>query len=153
MIFGYPVIDRSQSDVELAKSMKERGWNNLSNDEKEEWSKGLKGALNLKDIHRVVNNIRYIAKAYNINVILSDIPDVFINEKYLREIETALMLINNNLESTPVLPYNVYEKWNEIESILKQKFEMITENKIKTQGETAYRLGFRVGSDKGVFKI
>ena len=48
-----PVTDRTQDDVEYAKSLLKKTWKTLSESEKEEYLNGLKGCLNLADLERI----------------------------------------------------------------------------------------------------
>lgn len=51
------ITDRSQSDVERVLELLEKGWQNFSDDEKAEWNKDMKGALNMSDLLRIQNNV------------------------------------------------------------------------------------------------
>lgn len=148
MIFKYPIIDRTQTDVEFAKLLKSKGWQNLTDEEKEQWRNGLKGALNLKDVQRVLNNLEYINTDKNYQLIIPTQDDYIVYDNLFESIYWLLFFIYND---APILPYTTYERWNEIESLLQT-----TLNEIKTKGTKeveSYRLGFRVGSEKGVVKV
>lgn len=61
------VTDRTLSDVEIAKSLIKRGFQNLTDSEKEAFLAGLKGAYNYIDFNRVESAVEYLSqKLYNI---------------------------------------------------------------------------------------
>ena len=62
-----PVTDRTQDDVEYAKSLLKKTWKTLSESEKEEYLNGLKGCLNLADLERIENNIQFLLDALQID--------------------------------------------------------------------------------------
>ena len=63
MINGLEMItNRTQSDVTFAKSMIKKGWNNLTDDEKDLFLRGLKGAYNYTDFNRVGEATSYLAE-------------------------------------------------------------------------------------------
>lgn len=149
MIFKYPVVDRSREDVEYAKGLKAKGWKNFTEEEKEKWKNGLKGALNLDDVKRVLNNLEYVNQYKRYQLIVPSQDDYIVNDNIFEDLYWLLFFVYND---APLLPYNDHEKWNEIEQLLQSTMEEIKKNSIETN-ETAYRLAFRVGSDKGVIKI
>lgn len=63
------VTDRTLSDVEIAKSLIRRGFQNLTDLEKEAFLLGLKGAYNYIDFNRVESAVEYFSQR------LYDIPD------------------------------------------------------------------------------
>lgn len=150
MIFKFPITDRTESDITKYHALYSKGWQNMTDGEKEEWLKGMKGALNLKDVQRVLNNIEFINRAMGLGLTVSTYDDYFIDTSIFEQIK---YLLECEYKTAPNLPYNTIDKWNEIEEILKQCFLLVSENAIKYEGETAYRLAFRVGSQKGVFKV
>lgn len=61
------VTDRTLSDVEIAKSLIRRGFQNLTNSEKEAFLLGLKGAYNYTDVNRVEGVIECLStRLYNV---------------------------------------------------------------------------------------
>lgn len=146
-VFLYPITDRSKDDILLYNNMFQKGWKNFSDEEKELWSKGMKGALNTTDINRVQNNIEYLADLQGIDVTVTYIDSLFFTPDIEEEIQGNIETITGHL---PRLPLNTFEKWNDIEQALKEKFVQLTMNGITH--ENAYRLAFEVGSEKGVVK-
>lgn len=62
MINGIELVtDRSLSDVEIAKSLIKKGLQGMTDEEKDYFLAGLKGAYNYTDINRVESAIRYLA--------------------------------------------------------------------------------------------
>lgn len=57
LLWQQAVTDRSQNDVERVLELLEKRWKNFTDDEKSEWSGGMKGALNLSDLLRIQNNV------------------------------------------------------------------------------------------------
>lgn len=120
-----PVTDRTQDDVEYAKSLLKKTWKTLSESEKEEYLNGLKGCLNLADLERIENNIQFLLDALQIDSSSSmngipTIPDTSYFEK-MKENVTRIYNKGPILETTPSipeLPFNDFQKINHIEKIL-----------------------------------
>lgn len=53
------ITDRSESDVLLAKNLIKKGFQNMTDDEKNSFLSGLKGAYNYSDVNRVETAIKY----------------------------------------------------------------------------------------------
>lgn len=51
------IYDRTEDDVYEAQRFEQMDWKDFSDDEKEQWFAGLKGAFNYTDWNRIVNNI------------------------------------------------------------------------------------------------
>ncbi len=56
------IVDRTISDVEIAKSLIRKGLSNMTNDEKQAFLSGLKGAYNYIDVNRVESVVEYLAE-------------------------------------------------------------------------------------------
>jgi hypothetical protein len=56
------IIDRSNSDVEIAKALIKKGFQNMTNQEKQSFLEGLKGAYNYTDFNRVETCVDYLVK-------------------------------------------------------------------------------------------
>lgn len=56
------ITDRSLSDVEIAKSLIKKGFQNMTNEEKQSFLSGLKGAYNYTDVNRVESAVEYLAE-------------------------------------------------------------------------------------------
>lgn len=150
MLFKFPITDRSEEDILVYKELFAKGWSNFTDAEKEEWLEGLKGAINHKDINAIQNNIELINRYMDLGLTVTTLDGWFVDTSIFEEIRYNLM---RECKEAPDLPYNTYQKWNEVEQLLKDCYVMMTEKAIKYKGETAYRLGLRVGSQKGIFKI
>lgn len=51
------ITDRTYADVHKLKEYEKRGWENMDEDEQQEWLQDLKGSFNLSDLKRITNNI------------------------------------------------------------------------------------------------
>lgn len=56
------ITDRSSSDVALAKSLIKKGFQNMTDNEKETFLSGMKGAYNYTDVNRVESVVSYLAE-------------------------------------------------------------------------------------------
>lgn len=56
------ITDRSSSDVVLAKSLIKKGFQNMTDNEKETFLSGMKGAYNYTDVNRVESAVSYLAE-------------------------------------------------------------------------------------------
>ena len=124
-ILPWFVYDRTQGDIMRAEYLKEKGWNNFSAEEKEEWLKGLKGCLNYLDLKRIENNIAIISKLIKMELTtyqgrIPELPgmtyfdDLLYNMQQLRSSGYA----KADTPAVPVQPINTYQKLNDIEKIL-----------------------------------
>ena len=127
------VTDRSQSDVEHAMELLKKGWQSFSQEEKEEWQDGLKGALNRADLERIQNNIQLLSDVLELDLAVEAIPDIpkinFYNTLVQNvEVIRGAYCIHSNTPSTPNAPLNTYQKWNDIEKILLDVYEILLNN-------------------------
>lgn len=124
-ILPWFVFDRTEDDVEYAKNLKNKGWNNLTENEKKEWMAGLKGCLNKSDLKRIENNIAVISPLLKIDLLtyqgrIPEVPD----ETYFKHLLSNIRILRNSgyarmdTPETPEYPPNTYEKINSIEKIL-----------------------------------
>lgn len=56
------VTDRTYTDVLKVREYNERGWNELSEEERQEWLAGMKGAFNCTDMNRINEALNFIEK-------------------------------------------------------------------------------------------
>lgn len=63
------VYDRTAEDVARVKELRMIGWQNLSDEQKQEWLGGLKGAFNLSDVKRNENNCFVLAQLLNVSLV------------------------------------------------------------------------------------
>ena len=54
------ITDRTQSDITRWRTLHDKGWANMTADEKTEWTAGMKGAYNATDLNRVNNALIYL---------------------------------------------------------------------------------------------
>lgn len=54
------VTDRSQSDVARIKTLRKKGWSNMTEAEQEEYLAGMKGAYNATDLNRVESAVEFV---------------------------------------------------------------------------------------------
>ena len=133
LMWQQAVTDRTQNDVRRVLELLEKGWNNFSDDAKEEWQVGIKGALNTSDLERIQNNIQLLSDVLEIYLNVSAIPEPF-NESFFGEIIQNTESIRNaycihtTTPATPQAPLNVFQKWNDIEKILEDVYEILLNN-------------------------
>lgn len=126
------ITDRTQADVEHAKSLHEKGLSRMTAEELSEWLGGLKGWYDYRDLNRVGEAMIYIRdrlKAVGEVVdikprtdwSLSDLPTRSAIAEYLNNVKRLREAIKVTLE-TPETPDNGlllnYEEANDIERIL-----------------------------------
>lgn len=136
----YLVTDRTQEDVDYVARLSAKGWLNMTDSEKSDWSLGLKGAYNYTDLNRVGNAVNYVAGrledvGYSVPVdpkidwLESDIPTESSMERYLEDVETIRSTLTV-LPGTPDVPEDMvgltYEEANDIERILLAVDTLIT---------------------------
>ena len=115
-----PIFNRNSNDVLKVQTYDTIGFQYLSDEQKQEWMGGLKGALNFNDLNRIENNMEFLANLYEIenmnfktNWSCIDIPS---------RLDFQRIVVNLKvLETTPKipdLPLNSYQKINDLEKIL-----------------------------------
>lgn len=124
------IFDRSIMDVTRAKELRkkalETGYASFTAEEKAEWDKGLKGALNYTDLNRIEENCRELSRLLGIELTtktdwdLQDIPTVqeFNRIRYNIELLKTSAYTPYDIPDTPEEPFNTYQKINDIEKIL-----------------------------------
>ena len=127
------VTDRSQNDVYRVLELLEKGWKNFTDSEKREWSAGMKGSLNTSDLTRIQNNIQLLSDVLELNLTVSDVPEIPTVTLFgeIREntgkIRSAYC-IHSITPTVPEEPVNTFEKWNDIEKILSDVYEILLNN-------------------------
>ena len=127
------VTDRSQSDVDRAILLVSKAWTSYSEDEKVEYLNGLKGCLNTSDLIRIKNNISLLNEVLELNLTISEVPRIPTKEYFdeiltnVSEIRKAYM-VHITTPVTPAQPLNDFEKWNNIEQILYDVYEILMNN-------------------------
>lgn len=133
LLWQETVTDRSQSDVNRVLELLEKGWQNFSDEEKNEWNGGLKGALNTADLERIQNNIQLLSDVLEIGLTVSAVPE-HRTESFFEEILGNVVAIREaymtytTTPETPVHPLNTYSKWNDIEKILTDVYAILLNN-------------------------
>lgn len=130
MAYREPIFDRSQSDIVKLQDFLNRGYKNLTADEKSEWlNTNFKGALNISDLNRIEQNMNVLASVVGITITTKvwqeiDIPTntdftrIRNNLISIRNQATIQGLIYSSTPQTPDLPFNHYAKVNDIEKII-----------------------------------
>lgn len=127
------VTDRSQSDIYRVLELLEKGWKNFTDSEKREWYAGMKGTLNTSDLIRIQNNIQLLSDVLELNLTVSDVPEIPTVTLFgeIREntgkIRSAYC-IHSTTPIVPEEPVNTFEKWNDIEKILSDVYEILLNN-------------------------
>lgn len=138
MTYREPIFDRTQSDVIKLQYFLSRGYKNLTADEKNEWlNTDFKGALNSSDLNRIEQNMSVLSGFLGLTITTktwqeTDIPT---NPDFTR-IRNNLMSIRNKAEEMellydstpeiPELPWNLYQKINDIEKIIHDIYNLHT---------------------------
>lgn len=119
------VTDRTKEDVNQAIALKKKGWKNLSQKEKEEWNRGLKGCLNSSDLERMESAINELAIMLEVEVdsMKDNIPHIPTKSYFSKLLGNISILratgyIYASTPGVPTLPINTYQKVNDMEQIL-----------------------------------
>ena len=132
-LWGDAVTDRTLKDVERVKELLEKGYKYFTPEEKTEWSGDLKGALNTSDLVRIQNNIQLLSDVFELDVIADDIPELP-DETFYDQMIVNVESIRNayciyeETPRTPEAPLNTYSKWNDIEKILLDVYQILLSN-------------------------
>lgn len=117
------VFDRTLADVELAKRLKADGRATTVED--------LKGCLNLSDLQRTLDNFEVLGVLDDETMTIPTIPE-FPNELFFEDLLNNAEIIKetpyqlSNSPSIPNLPLNDWQKWNALERILWDNFDIRT---------------------------
>lgn len=151
------IFDRSYSDVERWKTLRNKGWANMSQSERKEWlfevvpvPSAAKGMYTHNDLNRVENGVKEIADLFRkigyavpAMTIKTDwtYKDTITKEemiRYLSNIETirAISVLFANTPKTPTINKKMdHLVANDIEKILNDKFN-IANNTINTWNQS-----------------
>lgn len=134
------ITDRTQEDVDRVRQLAQKGFGNMTADEKTEWLNGLKGAYNASDLNRVGAAVAYVAgrlKGYGYAVSVSprqdwqvsDIPTPESMTAYLADV-AALRAALTVAADTPEVPEDMerltWQEANDIEQILLDVDALVT---------------------------
>lgn len=128
-----PVTDRTQGDVEYAQNLIAAGWENLTAVQRLEYLAGLKGCLNVSDLSRIENNIQILTDVLELGNTshVEDVPD-FPTDAYFSDMRSNVSAIREaycihaGTPTVPELPYNTWQKFNAIEQILADVYEVLS---------------------------
>ena len=141
-ILPWFVYDRTQSDVDEVSRLEKVGWEGMTDDERNAWKKGMKGALNLSDIKRIENDCYVLAQLLNVSIVthrenLPRFPTVSYFKSLLENVNT-LRAVGYRYQTTPEVPkqpINTYQKVNDIERILSDIYDVYNSNFVHYAGE------------------
>ena len=139
------VTDRKQEDVDRVNELNAIGWDHMTSEQKEEWSNGLKGALNRSDLLRIENNIQILSDVLGLNLMtfannVPGNPTIGYFSILLENVEKIRGAYGkkSTTPETPEAPINTFEKLNAIEQILKDVYDLLTNNFHYYAGEGLY---------------
>ena len=127
MIFVY---DRNLLDITVARELiakiQKSGFSSLSDLEKNQWGKSLKGIFNYTDMNRIEENISEISQMIDATILPSITNwsiESFPTKKDFERIQHNTEVIREkmgfkNMPYVPELPLNRYDKINDVEKIL-----------------------------------
>ncbi len=138
------VFDRTQADVDrVLELLSKIKFSELTLEEKAELLTDSKGALNTSDLERIKNNIELMAEVLEITLNVSEVPEIpttaYFNE--IRQNVQAIRnmgFIRNTTPQVPAPPLNTYGKWNDIEKILHDTYDILMNNFHYYAGEQLY---------------
>lgn len=126
------VTDRTLDDVNRVNELAQKGWANMTSEERSEWEMGLKGSYNATDLNRVQSAVRYLQdRLSGVGYFLElsdaktwtkqDVPTLSELADYLADVR-AVRGAFAILKTTPPVPDTMigltYIKANDIEQIL-----------------------------------
>lgn len=125
------VYDRTQADVDRVKVLAEKGFSGMTETEQTEWLAGMKGALNLSDLTRIVNAMTIIAGWLSVSISTKSVPSMpkaAFYKSMLADIEKmrSATPVHSGTPQTPERPVNTYQKVNDIEHILHDMYSIIS---------------------------
>lgn len=133
------ITDRTQTDVRRWRELRNKGWSNMTAEERAEWESSLKGAYNYTDMNRVEAAVEYVAErlreiGYTVALntksdwdvtdkpTLADLNRYYSNVAQLREVIRVY-------QTTPITPTTEkkldYQMANNLEQILVDIDELI----------------------------
>ena len=128
------VTDRSKKDINrILELLAKVNFEAFSSEEKEEWLNGEKGALNRSDLERVKNNIELLSEVLELTTtipLVPELPDIQFYDAVLNDL-TAIRTTGPIKATTPEVPeqpLNTFEKWNDIEKILFDSYDLLLNN-------------------------
>lgn len=144
-----PIVDRTQQDVNRVVFLNNKGYENLTEEEKAEYSQNLKGALNFDDIDRIVTDILELQDRFDITPsatmlrsgdIILDVP----TNLFFRKLFNSLRAIReqnyaySQTPQAPSLPWNTWQKYNDVEQILLDAYTISNQGFYQMAGSGFY---------------
>lgn len=128
-----PVTDRMQADVNYAKELIAIGWNNMTVEQRTEYLAGIKGCINTSDLSRIENNIQILIDVLELDKTshVGAVPE-FPTANYFFDMKLnvaairAAYCVHADTPEVPELPYNTWQKYNDIEKILTDVYEVVS---------------------------
>ncbi len=126
------ITDRTAADVERYLTLRNKGFANLTSDERTEWLSPMKGAYNFTDLNRVESAVDYVAgrlreRGYRVEIgavktwTMDNLPTLADMNRYLNNI-AVIRSAFATLSTTPKAPTSIkgftYREANDIEQIL-----------------------------------
>lgn len=136
------VTDRTQADVDYARMLSSKSWDELELLEKQKWVNGLKGCINTKDYERIENAIATIARLaeLELNTYDESIP-VIITDVYIKHMLSNVQALRDlgykrrTTPDVPKFPIVTFQQWNDIETILRDVYTCLNERDYYYCGE------------------
>jgi hypothetical protein len=142
MLEKYLITDRTAADFQRWRTLRDKGVQNMTADELEEWKSGMKGAYNASDLNRVGEALHYLrdrlTKAGYLGYVIfnvrtdwtdTDIPTTAELTAYIKAVETVRAAMTQ-YRTTPTTPADTgsldIQGANDIEKILIDIDELIT---------------------------
>lgn len=133
-IWQEAVTDRSQEDVNRALFLLSKvKFSEMTAEEQAEFLEDNKGCLNRSDLLRIKNNVELMLEVLELDNAVSDVPELP-QTQYYDELLTNVTAIRTagpkkgTTPEVPVAPLNTYQKWNDIEQILFDVYDLLLNN-------------------------
>lgn len=127
------VTDRTVQDVERVLELLKKNWSDFTSEERTEWIGGMKGSINAADLNRIQGNIALLAEVLELELDIKPVVE-FPNKELIdnilsntRTIRDAYM-IHADTPKVPTQPINTWTKWNDIEKILADVYDILLNN-------------------------
>jgi hypothetical protein len=133
LIWNDAIFDRTQEDVDRVKYLTKRYLSgDITDEEVIEYAQDLKGALNKSDLERILNNIALLDEVLETHLVIPTIPEnVPPDVNFFLQLRTCVQTIrssytiHSDTPTTPIQPLNTYGKWNDIERILFDVYDIL----------------------------
>ena len=142
-LWKIPITNRTQNDVDRVIYLNQKVQTNTATaDELTEWKNDLKGAFNLSDQERIINNMNIINDVLETNLTIPESTN-FITKTWWTQIlncvqaERDAYLTYTTTAKTPST-MNTFQNINDIESILADIYSILNAQFFKYCGESYY---------------